>query len=218
MSDFNNILSIGIDKLKKLSLESPHIDTNQPKKSNRVKLTFTNKEFTEYNNAVNLFLQIASNPNFISVVRSIKGQNISLVTIQEKLILPIVESVDKIKASTKTKPVQQNADTNNFFIKKRPATNKSKALFRNVQNVLSTNLKYDQRTETCISDARVMLSTYLSHHNLVIDDIYTIDQFLVKLLPGTFETEQSISKVEYRSISMTASKELVDWTPVTSKQ
>ena len=132
-------------------------DDNDAKKVNKIKLSFTVKEYGLFVDAVEKFTRASNNSDFVNALRNTLKLKVSNDEIVNTIVNPIVESV--FKADKKKEFTVEESITGKkigiFGSDPKVVTKKSTALFRKVGHV--EGLIHDQEKVTCTNDVKKLL-------------------------------------------------------------
>jgi len=198
-----DIISIG---LKDISEQEPEVDNAKAKKTKNVKLEVTNKEYNKLIKAIEKFSIISSSPLFYKCVKKGTNEELSPSQIHNNIVEPILNIIYK----EQKKKSERKHSTTSFFTKQLKSTDGCLTLYLQIQeNDLS--LKFDQESNTCISDITAMLYSYLRMNRLYDEEFYFFDEFLTNLTPNSLQDVLKNPKRTYRSLCIKMAKEIAEY-------
>jgi hypothetical protein len=174
------------------------IDTDdQDEQSTKVvKLRFTRKQYQAFRDACKILDIVSQDPGFHDFVKSALKADVKASSINKQLVQPILEAPTKIPIKLpKATSTADGKKRESYFTLPVEVTEKCLELYRRVDE--EVDLKHDVREGiTCVTDVRVMMSKYISSHDLRNEHGIVIDDFIRELAPKSLhENSEYIHRI-----------------------
>lgn len=192
----------GLKSISKLP-EEEYVPKKEP---NVVRLRFTRRQYETFKDACNIVEQLVADPAIKSTVKKL----LNGATVDTNFTKPIVQAPTRIAGKSKKADVHPAANhvgeprvRETYFVKSRDVNRKVGSLWEFVKDEIPhDHLRFDQESETCISDIRIMISTYIKSQKLKQSNGVVVDDFLHMLAPDILKDKKVIPKEDKRTIMM----------------
>lgn len=174
-----------INGLDGLSLDDQDVFTTTNPQRVAIRLKFTKKEFLDLQKTISALEYIFQDENITEYAMSklsSSQEDFTKIYKSKNFLHPLKDIQSKIVVPKNSRGVSSDKTASSTYFT-RPTSIRPKAieLFNKIQDNKNLHLKYDQISETCVSDIRNILNAYFSEYHLKEDMGIFFDDFLTEL-------------------------------------